>query len=500
MSIAVAFERFSRLVDWFIPASMAADRTMRKQARMFLVSHICGPFIGNSVPLAIYLLDAHPGKQNAILTISITGFWIFPVLLKYFKHYNMLAIFSIQNLMFCIIWSCLMLGGIQSPTVPWVLTIPLLSFFYLGSSPDIRLLVLFMFTANFAAFWFISGAHLVEPSHIAAVAAEPLGLVSTIAAALYIAMMALYYAKALASHTELEAGIREHRATAFDLRRAAAAAAQADAVKTAFLARITSELRLPLYAVIGYSSILMEDGEQDSDTVSHHQLRTIHTSGLELLRFANDVLDLSKIESDRMEIFDDVFNPADLLRDVLNELGPAAAAHRNRLILDVDPALGAVVSDMRKIRIVLFQLISNAVKFTSDGIIGIDARLEAAGPTTPASLVISVTDSGVGIATNRMANLFDQFAVNDDAGASKYGGSGLGLALSRRLCRLLGGDIDVETKLGVGSRFTMTVPTGSAAVALDPENKVRASDRGRAAPSPLDLRPIRDGAPIRNVA
>ena len=252
----LAFRRFNQLVDWFIPAEMEFDRTMRKQAQLFLVSHICGPFIGNSVPLAISVLDPHPGYRNWILAASISGFWIFPFLLKYLGRYNALAIVSIQNLMFCIIWSCLMLGGIQSPTVSWVLTIPLLSFFYLGSSPDIRLLILLMFVANFTAFWSVSGTGLVEPSHIDPTAAQGLGIVSTVASAMYVAMMALFYAKALATQGELEAEMKDHAATALDLRRTAAAADHADAVKSEFLARLSSELRIPLHTVIGYSSIL----------------------------------------------------------------------------------------------------------------------------------------------------------------------------------------------------------------------------------------------------
>lgn len=456
-----AFQHFNRLVDWFVPDEIAADRTMRKQTQMFLVSHLAGPFIGNSVPATLYAFDPHPGYQIAVLASSITAFWIFPFLLKYFQHYNALAILSIQNLMFCIIWSCLMLGGIQSPTVPWVLTIPLLSFFYLGSSPDIRLLVVAMFMANFGAFWVLSNSGSIEPSHIPFVALESLGVVSTIAAALYVAMMALFYAKALASQGELEIEMRAHVTNALDLRRAAAIADRTGARKTEFLARISGELRVPLHAVIGYSSILIEGADELSEDGAVAELKVIRESGLELLRLVNDILDLSKIETGRMEIFSEVFNPADLLRDIVAEMQPLAAANGNRLSLRIDESIGAISSDMRKVRIILTQLISNAIKFTRDGSVALDAHTETAGGSTVRNLVLTVSDTGVGIGVAQMPNLFEQFGLDDDVSASKYGGSGLGLALSRKLSRLLGGDITVETRQGRGSRFMITLPVGS---------------------------------------
>ena len=173
----------------------------------------------------------------------------------------------------------------------------------------------------------------------------------------------------------------------------------------------------------------------------------------------NDILDLSKIETGRMEIFNDVFVPADLVRTVVAEMLPAAQANRNRVRVNVQDDIGPISSDMRKIRIVLIQLLSNAAKFTTGGYIDLRARIEAgqAGPL----LVVSVGDTGIGIPQNKMSNLFEQFALNDDASASRYGGSGLGLALSRKLCRLLGGDIEVETEPGQGTRFTFWIPAGS---------------------------------------
>lgn len=139
-------------VDWFIPASLAADKDLRKQARLFLISHLMGPFIGNTVPLSLYLFDPTPSWDIAILSLSITGFWMFPFILKAIGHYHTLALISIQNLMFCILWSCYFYGGVTSPTLPWVLTIPLLAFFYIGDSARLRYIVLAMFGGELRRF------------------------------------------------------------------------------------------------------------------------------------------------------------------------------------------------------------------------------------------------------------------------------------------------------------------------------------------------------------
>ena len=175
--------------------------------------------------------------------------------------YNPLALVSIENLIFCILWSCYFYGGVTSPTLAWVLVIPLLAFFYLGSSSKLRLIVEAMFVVNMAIFglFYFFGFHVNNSLPVAAM--QGLGLVSTTAAALYVAMMALYYAKIQASHSELESEMRQHVATATALRAATEEAERAGAAKAEFLAKMSHELRTPLNAVIGYSQILLEDAE-----------------------------------------------------------------------------------------------------------------------------------------------------------------------------------------------------------------------------------------------
>src|SRR6201998_3432830 len=265
-----------RLVNYFIPVEIAADRDARNRAHVFLVSHILGPFIGNVVPIALYVLDPAPGYEIAVLAISITSFWIFPFVLRAGAPYNPLALVSIQHLIFFIFWVCYFYGGVTSPTLPWVLVIPLLAFFYLGSSKTLRLIVMIMFAANLAIFsgFYLFGYPIKNDLPVAAM--QGLGLVSTIAASLYVAMMALYYAKIQASQTELEGEMRQHMATAAALRLATEEAERAGAAKAEFLAKMSHELRTPLNAVIGYSQILLEDAEQEGASGSISDLTKIH--------------------------------------------------------------------------------------------------------------------------------------------------------------------------------------------------------------------------------
>src|SRR5215218_3704979 len=127
MLLSPSIQRLNDLVDWFLPATIENDREARQQARMFLFSHLFGPFIGNTVPLALYLLDPTPGMDVPVLVASITLFWTLPFIFKAYGHYNAVVLISVQNLVFVILLSCFFLGGVASPTLPWMLIIPLLT-------------------------------------------------------------------------------------------------------------------------------------------------------------------------------------------------------------------------------------------------------------------------------------------------------------------------------------------------------------------------------------
>jgi signal transduction histidine kinase len=445
-----------KIVDWFIPAELKAEREKRQLARMFLISHICGPFLGNVVPGALYFLDPHPAYAVAVLAASITGFWLFPFLLRAFGRYNLLCFISVQNLIFCILWSCYFYGGVASPTLPWVLTIPLLTFCYLGPNKRLHLLAFVQFSVNVAAFvaFYRFAPKLVSATPIQGL--QGLGLVSTVAALAYVAMMALYYRRILASGAELEGEMRGHMATAAELRRATVEAERASAAKAEFVASMSHELRAPLNAVIGYSELLMEEAAYEDDAQSTDDLQKIHHAGQHLLKLVNEVLDLSKIEAGRMELALDEVLVGELIAGLVERERPRAEAKGIWLRLELGDGLGAAAWDAQRVGQAIAQVLDNAVKFTSEG--GVTVKVRRAGGEADGMVVVDVEDTGVGIAPKMLPQLFEKFAVADDASASKYGDAGLGLSLSRALCRLMGGEISVRSQLGQGSCFKLHLP------------------------------------------
>ena len=220
---------------------------------------------------------------------------------------------------------------------------------------------------------------------------------------------------------------------------------------------MSHELRTPLNAVIGYSQILLEDAEAEDDSEAAVDLEKIHEAGHHLLRLINEVLDLSKIEAGKMELFIETMDAGALIRDAVEGCRKLADKNGNTVTLALDARLGTINCDARKLEQALTQILDNAAKFTEKGSIVVTAARESAGAGE--EIVVAVRDTGIGIARDVLPSLFEKFSVADDSSSSKYGGTGLGLALSQKLCRLMGGDVIVESELGIGSCFTIRLPT-----------------------------------------
>ena len=230
------------------------------------------------------------------------------------------------------------------------------------------------------------------------------------------------------------------------------AAEAASKAKSQFLANMSHELRTPLNAIIGYSEMLQEEADDLGTPEIKPDLQKIHGAGKHLLGLINDILDLSKIEAGKMTLYLEAFEVQTLLNEVAATVQPLIQKNGNQLTLEVAPEIGSMRADVTKVRQALFNLLSNASKFTDKGSITLRARRQGA------DLVFDVIDSGIGMTPEQVGRLFQAFAQADASTSKKYGGTGLGLALSRKFCQLMGGDLTVASEAGKGSTFTATIP------------------------------------------
>ncbi|MEK6273701.1 MAG: ATP-binding protein, partial [Actinomycetota bacterium] len=241
-----------------------------------------------------------------------------------------------------------------------------------------------------------------------------------------------------------------------ELLRARQEAEAANRAKSQFLASMSHELRTPLNAIIGYSEMLVEEAGDQGHESFVLDLQKIRSAGKHLLALINDILDLSKIEAGKTELFIESFDPANLVREVATTVEPLVAKNANRLVMRLEPGLGTMRSDITKVRQVLLNLLSNACKFTEKGTLTLSAG--RGGGERGDWITFAVEDTGVGMTAEQLGKVFEAFAQADPSITRKYGGTGLGLAITRRFCHMMGGEIDAAGEAGRGCKFTVRLP------------------------------------------
>ncbi len=240
------------------------------------------------------------------------------------------------------------------------------------------------------------------------------------------------------------------------LQELAKAAEAANKAKSQFLANMSHEIRTPLNAIIGYSELMQEEAHDHGNERYILDLGRINSAGKQLLDLVNNVLDISKIEAGKMDLTLENFEIGELISELVATIRPAVEENGNTLEVKANKELGSMVADKIRVRQIVFNLLSNAGKFTENGRVTLEASRESADHAE--WILFSVTDTGIGIAPEQLKNLFQDFTQGDPSTTRKYGGTGLGLAICKRFCQMMGGSISVESVPGKGSIFTVRMP------------------------------------------
>jgi adenylate cyclase len=221
---------------------------------------------------------------------------------------------------------------------------------------------------------------------------------------------------------------------------------------------MSHELRTPLNAIIGLTEMMVSNAGRFGTEKAQEPLQRVNRAGKHLLGLINEVLDLSKIEAGKLELHRESVKLTPLIDEVIGTAGQLAEQNNNRLVVECRDSLGPLTVDPMRLRQILLNLLSNACKFTKEGEVTLRVRKVTDGGDW---IELAVEDTGIGLTAEQQAKLFQEFTQADSLTARRYGGTGLGLALSRKLARMMGGDVSVTSKPGQGSVFTLRLPGGT---------------------------------------
>ena len=449
--------RVARAFEWFLPVDQNRGSRENHRMRMFLISHLLGPVLGGSVPIALAALDPTTGWELYMLAVGIFAFWAFPVLLKLNVSYRLLVHLSVVDLNFVILWSCYHYGGAGSPTLVWVLVVPLLALFYVGADRRLGTEVLMTTMFIVSVFLVVLNVYPPAPQDIPRFAVQALGIVSILAAAIYVSMMAIYYARMFASGVMLEEEADARLARTREARIAIAQLDRAGTARASFLASMSHELRTPLNAVIGYSQVLREDAEDTGDAEVLDDLDRIHTAGQYLLRTINGILDLAKLEAGRMEMDPSTGSLSELTHSLLNERREQFEKANVRVAFDEPARWPQHQLDRDKVGRTVGTLLDNVLMHAKAS--NLTLRLSRKDD----KCTLTVIDDGRGVNPVDRERIFDGFGTQSEATENQYGGTGLSLTVARGMTEMMGGTLALDQRDRKGCAFVLTLPFEEAA-------------------------------------
>lgn len=444
----------SKIINWFIPHSVIQSRTNLEMARIFVFTHLAGPIIAQPMGIYLYLVSPTVTPQLLLLVGGIVSFWALPFVLRATGNMTLSMALSFQGLTALSLVGTFFYGGFSSPFLPWLSISLMLGLFYLSR----RLaFVIAIFVANLAVFLGCVAAFGL-PNDIEPTQLSQLGWLSIVAAAIYMTWMALYYSRVMALRTELETEAERFRGAIAELEQAQTIAEKVNHDRSLFFAKMSHELRTPLNIIIGYSDILLEDcaASPDLSQQTAKDLSRINAAGTHLLSLVSQALDTDRTERGELPIMASAFNLGQLCDDVVATILPTVEKNGNHLVVEC-PARGeTLTTDRTKLAQILINLLGNAGKFTHNGTVTLNLRMEKS--IADDRLIATVADSGIGIAPDVLPKLFQAYVQADASISKRFGGTGMGLAITRKFCALLGGEVRAASEPGKGAVFIVDIP------------------------------------------
>ncbi len=448
----------NKLVNWFVPAGIRG-RTNVEMARIFVFTHLFGPVIAQPMAIYLYFVSPEINFQLQVMVAGIYSFLTLPFVLKYTGSMKIASLLSFVGLAAVSLFGTYHYGGFSSPFLPWLIVSLLLGFFYLSKNTK---LVMGLFTAIvgvFLTFLLRNGL----PSTVPVEDLRILSWLSIVAATVYMSWMALYYARIIALRSELQHEAERFRATMEELEKARAVSEEVSRHRSLFFAKMSHELRTPLNVIIGYSDIMLDDAKHDGgNTQTVSDLERINKAGKHLLSLVSEVLDTDKIVNDVNAVDVSTFTLGDLIDEVVASALPLVVKNGNKFDIDCNQRQASLHSDRTKLRQMLINLLSNAGKFTKNGTVSM--KLSVDNGIAGDRFHVEVSDTGIGIAADALPKLFQSYIQADSTISSRFGGTGIGLAITRKFAVLLGGEITVTSKPEKGSQFVIDLPARVEAV------------------------------------